>query len=381
MASTKHRRRPPPTYSDGEEKWHPVQGVPQALVASVWLRQLQLTGWPAGYELLTIEVDDAKYHVLCGHPSGARFTSPSEFKPHLEWLYEKKGDCYCLLCETPQYIPKSIARNKSSPTSQRWPLHRGAKSTKNLAGLPWHLRPGANAPSASYSQWTTSLDERTKRQSVKQESTETNHRRSPVPTRSRKRCSSNVRDPPTCSSQYEMVSTSVQSVSSYKVVRQGSLEVIVLDDSSEETHSDSPLPSPKRRKRKALNSNANVYGQKDGILATDERFATTIVTRSKRKEAMHTQVPHTPTTPTPIATPRSATPPIIVAAWDDSPPPRLPRRSARNSTMLSPSRPPFDSSNDVKKCLRELVDHHAPIFPLPKNAMDALIPGWLRKRS
>ncbi|KNC96902.1 uncharacterized protein SPPG_07728 [Spizellomyces punctatus DAOM BR117] len=380
MASTKHRRRPPPAYSDGEEKWHPVQGVSQALVASVWLRQLQLTGWPVGYELLTIKVDDAKYHVLCGHPSGARFTSPSEFKPHLEWLYEQKSDCLCLLCGTPQYKPKNIARNRSSLPGQRWPLHRGAKSTRNLAGLPWHLRPGASAPSASYSQWSTSIDERTKRPSVKQETVETNPRPSPVPT-SRKRSSSTVRDPPTCRSQHEMVSKSVQSANSFKVVREGSLEVIVLDDSSEETQSDSSVPSPKRRKKKTLSSKADVYGERDGILTMDERVATTIVTRSKHKEALYNPIPHTPTTPTPIATPRSATPPIIVAAWDDSPPPPLPRRSARNSTIRTPSRPLFDGSKDVKEYLKELADNHAPIFPLPKNAMDALIPGWLRKRS
>ncbi|KAJ3087305.1 hypothetical protein HK102_011390 [Quaeritorhiza haematococci] len=116
---------------DGDPSLHPepsetvvaMEG-PKSAAIRIWLPRLGIQNFPAGYKLFTflglhygkgaVEVN-RRDHYLYGHPSGQRFRSPNEFRPHLRYLCEgnREAKCGCDLCRVKKRRSSQVSISSS----------------------------------------------------------------------------------------------------------------------------------------------------------------------------------------------------------------------------------------------------------------------------
>lgn len=307
--------------------------------------------------------------------SGARFTSPTEFRPHLQWLYSKNGPCECCLCPTPSSPPPEAPQQGGK--AARWKFYRGTKPTTEFAGLPWHLRPGANAKSAGYSQWVAEVNENKCGR--------------------RSRSKDVVRTPPRAPKRAKSLSVSesppeLVSVIQLKTISQGSQIVYLLDDL---------MDSVDAEQFKPVVAQATTATATEIISLLSSEEDETPHPSKKRRTSMRTSptpaptipatpppaepTPPTPTAPTLRRSPRR-TPSLYSSPAPPEPTPTV-RRSPRKTNRpfsYSPntlaSRPQYDGKSDFGQYVNNLVKHPAPLFPLPDSMWKALLPQYKRQK-
>ncbi|KAJ3109895.1 hypothetical protein HDU96_007076 [Phlyctochytrium bullatum] len=122
--------------------------LPEGTTSVSFVKGAKLTALPTGYELWC-QKRSGSTHVdkyLYGHPSGTRYRSVNEFRPHIVWLAKKKTDpelrCVCCICvkmpaNSPRKSPatqkrrQTIAGEKVRPSSADTPP-QGSQSAKKI---------------------------------------------------------------------------------------------------------------------------------------------------------------------------------------------------------------------------------------------------------
>ncbi|KAJ3048308.1 hypothetical protein HK097_010689 [Rhizophlyctis rosea] len=155
-----------PKFSDGDPallpkpdpKLIPDDKDPDPKGPSLWLPKLGLKDFPYGYCLFALtrgfSADGTRKDMyLYGHPSGARFRSPAEFIPHLDWLAggDPTAPCKCIYCNKKGY------KRPSNVTWAEVEEESGESGASQTDSEPMDIEPdGTNLSSLSSSSSSSS---------------------------------------------------------------------------------------------------------------------------------------------------------------------------------------------------------------------------------